>query len=77
MLDVGSLVQDVDQRLAVHHEGALRGSHGRVLALVQVEVQRGLGRVPAAGVQLDHLHVGGEQPVKGFKCIFSSCECMN
>ena len=62
MLDVRSLVQHVDQRLPVDDQSASGGRYRRVLALIEVEGERALCGVSAPSVQLDHLHLGGEQP---------------
>ena len=62
MLDVGSLVQHIDQRLTVDDKSTSGGRDGGVLALIEVEGERTLRGVPAPGVQLDHLHLGCEQP---------------
>ena len=62
MLDVCSLVQHVDQRLPVNDKSSSRGRYGGMLALIEVEGEGALRGVPAPRVQLDHLHLGGEQP---------------
>ena len=57
MLDVGSLVKNIDQRLAVNDKSASRRWYGGVLTLVEIEGERTLRSVSAPSVELDHLHL--------------------